>query len=139
MSGAKVYMMFGGTESDSELPPITIGMPRSYSDDRRRVPSPVPFFDDEVHPAPETDDDRDERSDWPTTRRYARTLHGADSAFPRDPEYASAFDRFSDSFIEQDRERETLFRKWRPLLSSLALLALFALFAGIGVLLAIRG
>lgn len=28
-----------------------------------------------------------------TTRRYPRTLHGADAAFPCDPEYASAVHR----------------------------------------------
>jgi hypothetical protein len=32
--------------------------------------------------------------DCPTTRRYARTLHGVDSAFPRDPEYADPIVRF---------------------------------------------
>lgn len=43
---------------------------------------------------PLSDDEREElieATDWPTTRRYARTLHGIDAAFPRDPGYADPF------------------------------------------------
>jgi hypothetical protein len=126
---------FRGTEADSEAPMAYTG------DDRRRVPSAIPFFIEDAQPEPLSDDEREELArqdgEWPTTRRYARTLHGVDSAFPRDPEYAEAFDRSCRaSFIEQDREVRAMSETLR---SVLAHLALFALLIGVGVLLAWRG
>lgn len=127
--------MFRGSEADNDTVPTVIGMPRSYGDDRRRVPSAEPFFIDSM-PNP-----LGPVSDWPARRaeRIVTTSRGIaiGSAYLSPPPALSRdAEAIQRSFIEQDKQRETLFRKWRPILSTLALLAVFA---GIGVLLAWRG
>ncbi len=76
---------------------------------------------------PEPSDDRDLME---TTRCYPRTLHGARAAFPRDPEFA---DPFAMSFAMQDAQVRSLWRKW------LGRIGCFAVFTGIGAMLAWRG
>jgi hypothetical protein len=49
---------------------------------------------------------------WPTTRRFSRTLHGVDSAWPNDPKYADPFERWEAAQIEQHAEAVALSWKW---------------------------
>lgn len=87
---ARLYM-FRGSEADND-----VGV--SYAgDDRRRLPGDRPFFVGETIPEPISDDEREELADatgWPTTRRFARSVHGSDAAFPASPEYADPVQRF---------------------------------------------
>ena len=96
-----VVYMFRGTEADSDHSP----------DPRHTV------FGGAQQPEPLSDDEREEligaNSDWPTTRRFARSAHGVDAAWPNDADYADPFERFTRaSFIEQDRQLETLSHTW---------------------------
>lgn len=117
---ARIYM-FRGSEADNDQPM-------------------VPTIIVSMRPAPLSDDEHEQLADgvfgWPTTRRFPRTLHAADSAFPRSPEYADPFERFHATFSEQDRQVDTLSQKW---LERFGFLIGIAALAGIGVLLAWRG
>ena len=92
---------FRGTEADSDHSP----------DPRHTV------FGGAQQPEPIGDDEREElagaNSDWPTTRRFARSAHGVDAAWPNDADYADPFERFTAaSFAEQDRDVQELSWKW---------------------------
>ncbi len=41
---------------------------------------------------PWSDAERDDLADWPTTRRFSRSEHGPDAAFPADPKYGQAIE-----------------------------------------------
>ncbi|HSC06784.1 MAG TPA: hypothetical protein VLD59_08155 [Steroidobacteraceae bacterium] len=73
---ARLYM-FRGSEADNDQSP-TIQL---------NAESGEPLSDDEREELVES-------TGWPTTRRYARTLHGTNAAFQRDPQYAHAFKSF---------------------------------------------
>ena len=97
---ARIFL-FRGTEADSDHSPVP----------RHAVSSGV------QQPEPIDDDEREElagaNADWPTTRRFARSAHGSDAAFPASPEYADPFERFTTvSFAEQDRDVQELSWKW---------------------------
>lgn len=111
---ARIFQ-FRGTEADSDQPLIA----HAYA----------------ACPEPLSDDEREEltgaNSDWPTTRRFARSAHGVDAAWPNDADYADPFERFTRaSFIEQDRQLETLSHTWADrciyLICAAVLVALFA-------------
>lgn len=110
---------FRGSEADNDHPLV----PRDT------------FFADAQQPEPLSDDEREEligaNSDWPTTRRFARSAHGVDAAWPNDADYADPFERFTRaSFIERDRQLKTLSNKWADrcvyLIGASVLIALFA-------------
>jgi len=70
-------------------------------------------------PGPLSDDEREDLagavSDWPTTRRFARSAHATDAAFPNDAAYADPFERFTRaSFVDQDAQVQVqaLSQKW---------------------------
>lgn len=97
---ARIFQ-FRGTEADSDHSPV----PRHAVSSGAQQPEPI------------DDDEREElagaNADWPTTRRFARSAHGSDAAFPASPEYADPIERFTrTSFIEQDRQVETLSHTW---------------------------
>jgi hypothetical protein len=85
-----------------------------------------------------TEQDLDVANDWPTTRRFPRSLHSVDSAFPNDVAYADPFERFQESVVEQDAMVSDLSWKWAN--RCIALIGICLLVAwGFGVLLALRG
>ncbi len=73
---------FGGTEADSTAP-IAESVPWPY-----------------------------EPEGWPTTKRYARTMHGVDSAWPTSAEYADPFERFEQVELKQHEQAVALSWKW---------------------------
>ena len=77
---ARIFQ-FRGTEADSDHSPV----PRHAVSSGAQQPEPI------------DDDEREELADatgWPTTRRFARSVHGSDAAFPASPEYADPVQRF---------------------------------------------
>ena len=89
---------FRGTEADA---------------DHSSAPRHAFFTDTE----PLSDDEREQMagavSDWPTTRRFARSAHGIDAAWTDEPEYADPFERFTRaSFVDQDAQVQALSQKW---------------------------
>lgn len=71
-------------------------------------------------PVCEAPDEAD--SGWPTTRRFARTLTGVDSAFPGDVAYADPFGRFEHQ-LAQDKPTEP--RSWTWAVRCVYLIAVF--------------
>ena len=79
--------------------------------------------------------DRTPFADCPTTRRFPRSAHGVDAAWPHDPSYANPIDGFDTASFYDDGEEPR-----RSVLGALAYaIALVVAMAGIGVLLAWRG
>lgn len=74
-------------------------------------------------------------ADCPTTRRFPRSAHGVDAAWPNDPSYANPIDGFDTASFYDDGDDQR-----RSVLGTLAYaIALVVAMAGIGVLLAWRG
>lgn len=76
-------------------------------------------------PVCEAPDEAD--SGWPTTRKFARSMHSIDSAFPNSPEYADPFARF-EHHLSQDKPAESKSWKW-----AVRCVYLIAVFVGIGL------